>query len=66
MNAATIVLIILGVMILGLAILFLESARELKQARVKEYTMQLPGPPKGRILFLRDLISAPIASYYPL
>ena len=54
MNAATIVLIILGVMILGLAILFLESARELKQARVKEYTMQLPGHPRGRILFLSD------------
>ncbi len=54
MNALMIVLIIVGVILLGLAILFLESFRELHRFRVREYEVSLPGSPKGRILFLSD------------
>ena len=54
MNGWIILLIILGVICFGLLVLFLESYRELHTFRVREYSMQLTGHPKGRVLFLSD------------
>ncbi len=54
MGALTIILIILGVIAFGLAVLFLESYRELHRFRVKEYALSLRDHPQGRILFLSD------------
>ena len=54
MNVWIILLIIFGVILFGLAVLFLESYRELHRFRVKEYRLTLPGNPKGKVLFLSD------------
>ena len=44
----------IGISAAGLAVLFLESHRELHTFRVKKYQLSLPGRPKGRILFVTD------------
>ena len=54
MGAFTIILIISGVIVFGLAVLFLESYRELHRFKIKEYRVSLDQKTRGRILFLSD------------
>ena len=54
MDAFTIILIISGVIVFGLAVLFLESCRELHRFKVMTYQLSLDHKTRGRILFLSD------------
>ena len=54
MGAFSIILIITGVILFGLAVLFLESYRELHRFKIKEYRVSLDQKTRGRILFLSD------------
>ena len=53
-NFRNILLGMAGTCAAGLAVLFLESHRELNKFRVNNYRLTLPGGPKGRILFVTD------------
>ena len=54
MGAFSIILIITGVILFGLAVLFLESYRELHRFKVMTYQLSLDHKTRGRILFLSD------------